>query len=84
MTGEDERQFARALIGQVLEEFARGEITSGRRPPNAEEEEALAAGVHAALFGVGGSSRCWRTPRSRTSTSTAATGCSSGTPTAAR
>lgn len=53
MTGEDERQFARALIGQVLEEFARGEITSGRRPPNAEEEEALAAGVHAALFGVG-------------------------------
>ncbi|MDL4814750.1 CpaF family protein [Actinomadura opuntiae] len=53
MSGEDERQFARALIGQVLEEFARGEITSGRRPPNAEEEEALAAGVHAALFGVG-------------------------------
>jgi pilus assembly protein CpaF len=53
MTGEDERQFARALIGQVLEEYARGEITSGRRPPNAEEEEALAAGVHAALFGVG-------------------------------
>ncbi|POM27251.1 Type IV secretion system protein VirB11 [Actinomadura rubteroloni] len=53
MSGEDERQFARALIGQVLEEYARGEITSGRRPPNAEEEEALAAGVHAALFGVG-------------------------------
>ncbi|GAA3981721.1 ATPase, T2SS/T4P/T4SS family [Actinomadura viridis] len=53
MTGEDERQFARALIGQVLEEYARGEITAGRRPPNAEEEEALAAGVHAALFGVG-------------------------------
>ncbi|RAY12166.1 CpaF family protein [Actinomadura craniellae] len=53
MSGEDERQFARALIAQVLEEFARGEITAGRRPPNAEEEEALAAGVHAALFGVG-------------------------------
>ncbi|GAA1542225.1 ATPase, T2SS/T4P/T4SS family [Actinomadura kijaniata] len=53
MSGEDERQFARALIGQVLEEYARGEITAGRRPPNAEEEEALAAGVHAALFGVG-------------------------------
>src|SRR5690606_3140544 len=53
MTGEDERQYARALIGQVLEEYARGEITAGRRPPNAEEEEALAAGVHAALFGVG-------------------------------
>jgi pilus assembly protein CpaF len=53
MSGEDERQFARAIISQVLEEFARGEITSGRRPPSAEEEEALAAGVHAALFGVG-------------------------------
>jgi Flp pilus assembly CpaF family ATPase len=53
MSGEDERQFARALISQVLDEFARGEITAGRRPPNAEEEEALAAGVHAALFGVG-------------------------------
>jgi Flp pilus assembly CpaF family ATPase len=53
MSGEDERQYARALISQVLDEFARGEITAGRRPPNAEEEEALAAGVHAALFGVG-------------------------------
>ncbi|HEU5156347.1 MAG TPA: ATPase, T2SS/T4P/T4SS family [Streptosporangiaceae bacterium] len=53
MSGEDERQFARALISQVLDEFARGEITAGRRPPGAEEEEALAAGVHAALFGVG-------------------------------
>jgi pilus assembly protein CpaF len=53
MSGEDERQFARALISQVLDEYARGEITAGRRPPNADEEEALAAGVHAALFGVG-------------------------------
>ncbi|MEV0581797.1 ATPase, T2SS/T4P/T4SS family [Nonomuraea sp. NPDC050310] len=53
MTGEDERQFARALIAQVLEEHARSEIGIGRTPPNAEEEEALAAGIHAALFGVG-------------------------------
>ncbi|WP_285773535.1 ATPase, T2SS/T4P/T4SS family [Microtetraspora sp. NBRC 13810] len=53
MTSEDERQFARALIAQVLEEFARGEIGVGRTPPSAEEEEALAAGIHAALFGVG-------------------------------
>ncbi|WP_084963673.1 CpaF family protein [Thermoactinospora rubra] len=53
MTGEDERQFARALIAQVLEEHARNEIAVGRTPPNAEEEEALAAGIHAALFGVG-------------------------------
>jgi Flp pilus assembly CpaF family ATPase len=53
MGPEDERQYARALIGQVLEEYARAEIGAGRRPPTAEEEEQLAAGVHAALFGVG-------------------------------
>ncbi|MFD1542251.1 CpaF family protein [Nonomuraea guangzhouensis] len=53
MTGEDERQFARALISQVLEEHARSEIGLGRTPPTVEEEEALAAGIHAALFGVG-------------------------------
>jgi pilus assembly protein CpaF len=53
MSPEDERQFARALIAQVLEEHARSEIAYGRTPPNAEEEEALAGGVHAALFGVG-------------------------------
>ncbi|WP_214106729.1 CpaF family protein [Acrocarpospora catenulata] len=53
MSGEDERQFARALIAQVLEEFARGEIGVGRTPPSVEEEEGLAAGIHAALFGVG-------------------------------
>jgi pilus assembly protein CpaF len=53
MSGEDERQFARALITQVLEDHARNEITAGRAPPNAPEEEELAAAVHAALFGVG-------------------------------
>ncbi|WP_283138553.1 CpaF family protein [Rhizohabitans arisaemae] len=53
MTGEDERQYARALISRVLEEHARGEIGAGRTPPDAREEEALAAGIHAALFGVG-------------------------------
>jgi Flp pilus assembly CpaF family ATPase len=53
MTPQDERQFARAVIGQVLAEHAHTEMTSGRRPPNAEEEEALAGGIHAALFGVG-------------------------------
>ena len=53
MTPEDERQFARAVIAQVLEELARREIAQGRAPQTAEEEEALAAGVHAALFGVG-------------------------------
>jgi pilus assembly protein CpaF len=53
MSGEDERQFARALIAQVLEEHARAEITVGRPPPNAQEEEELASAIHAALFGVG-------------------------------
>jgi pilus assembly protein CpaF len=53
MSGEDERQFARALITQALEEYARSEITFGRPPPNAQEEEDLAAAIHAALFGVG-------------------------------
>jgi Flp pilus assembly CpaF family ATPase len=53
MSGEDERQFARALIAQALEEHARSEITAGRVPPNAQEEEQLAAAVHAALSGVG-------------------------------
>ena len=53
MTPQDERQFARAVIGQVLSEHAHSEMTSGRRPPTAEEDEALAGGIHAALFGVG-------------------------------
>jgi pilus assembly protein CpaF len=53
MSSEDERQFARAVIAQVLEEFARQEISGGRAALQAEEEEAVAAGVHAALFGVG-------------------------------
>src|SRR5438270_5340432 len=53
MSGEDERQFARAIIAQVLEEHARNEITVGRPPPNAQEEEELASAIHAALFGVG-------------------------------
>jgi pilus assembly protein CpaF len=53
MSSEDERQFARALITQVLEEHARHEITAGRAPFNAAEEEELATAIHAALFGVG-------------------------------
>ena len=53
MTGEDERQFARALIAQVLEDHARNEISEGRAPLTAAEEEELAAAIHAALFGVG-------------------------------
>src|SRR6266545_3239776 len=53
MSGEDERQFARALIAQALEEHGRSEITAGRVPANAQEEEQLADAIHAALFGVG-------------------------------
>jgi pilus assembly protein CpaF len=53
MSGEDERQFARALVAQVLEDHARAEVTMGRAPLNAQEEEDLAAAIHAALFGVG-------------------------------
>ena len=53
MSGEDERQFARALIAQALEEHARSEITAGRVPPSAQEEEQLAAAVDAAMYGAG-------------------------------
>jgi pilus assembly protein CpaF len=53
MSGEDERQYARALISQALEAHARAEITAGRAPLTAQDEEDLATAVHAALFGVG-------------------------------
>jgi pilus assembly protein CpaF len=53
MTAEDERQFARAVIGRVLEAFAREEINAGRAPLLPDEEGELAEAVHAALFGVG-------------------------------
>lgn len=53
MSTEDERQYARAVIAQILEEYARAEINAGRTPLDAETEEAYAAAVHAALFGVG-------------------------------
>ena len=53
MSTEDERQFARSLIVQVLESHARTEIAEGRTPLAPEHEEAAAAAIHAALFGVG-------------------------------
>ncbi|WP_432887914.1 CpaF family protein [Kribbella sp. CA-245084] len=53
MNAEDERQFARAVVGRVLEAHARGELAAGRTPPTASEEQELADGIHAALFGVG-------------------------------
>jgi len=53
LTPEDERQFARAVIGRVLEAHARAELSVGRTPPTPPEEAELADGIHAALFGVG-------------------------------
>jgi Flp pilus assembly CpaF family ATPase len=53
MSADDEREFARSLIVQVLEDYARGEIADGRTPPTVDEEEVLASAVHSALFGVG-------------------------------
>ncbi|UED86116.1 CpaF family protein [Streptomyces profundus] len=53
MTSEDERHYARAVIAQVLEEYARAEIAEGRAPLDAVSEEGYASAVHAALFGVG-------------------------------
>jgi Flp pilus assembly CpaF family ATPase len=53
MSAEDERQFARMLIGQALEGHARAEISAGRPPLTAADEEDLALAIHAALFGVG-------------------------------
>ena len=53
MSAEDERQFARAVIGRVLDAHARTEVSSARTPPTPAEEEEIAAGIHAALYGVG-------------------------------
>src|SRR5579864_1799 len=53
MSGEDERQFARALIAREMEGYARDELSLGHPPPTATDEEELATAVHAALFGVG-------------------------------
>ncbi|NIZ93235.1 CpaF family protein [Kineococcus rubinsiae] len=53
MSAADERQFARSLVVQVLEDHARAEIEAGRVPAAAREEEAVAAAIGAALFGVG-------------------------------
>jgi pilus assembly protein CpaF len=53
MSPEDEREFARSLVVQVLEDYARREIAEARVPPSPEEEAGLAAAIHSALFGVG-------------------------------
>jgi pilus assembly protein CpaF len=53
MSAEDEREYSRSLIIQILEDHARLEIADGRTPPTPEEEAGLAAAIHSALFGVG-------------------------------
>ncbi len=53
MSSADERQFARSLVVQVLEDHARAEVGAGRPPLTPAAEEAVAAAIGAALFGVG-------------------------------
>jgi len=53
MTAEDEREYSRSLIVQVLEDLARYEIAEGRPPLPAEEEADVASAIHSALFGGG-------------------------------
>lgn len=53
MSVDDEREYARSLIVQVLEDHARYEIAEGRAPLQAEDEAQLASAIHSALFGVG-------------------------------
>ncbi len=53
MSPEDEREYARSLVVQVLEDHARTEIAEGRLAPSPEEEAELHTAIHSALFGVG-------------------------------
>lgn len=53
MSTEDEREYARSVIVQVLEDHARYELADGRVPLSAEDEAETAHAIHAALFGVG-------------------------------
>jgi len=53
MSAQDERQFARAVISRVLDAHARAEVAAGRPTLAPGDEEEVATGIHAALFGVG-------------------------------
>ncbi|HET9500085.1 MAG TPA: ATPase, T2SS/T4P/T4SS family [Marmoricola sp.] len=53
MTADDEREYARSLIVQVLEDHARYEVAEGRSPISPEAEMEVAQAIHSALFGVG-------------------------------
>ncbi|MGV9879839.1 SAV_2336 N-terminal domain-related protein [Streptomyces sp. NPDC003006] len=54
MSDEDEREYARAVVAQLLEEHARVELAAGRTPFDAETEGRYADAVHAALFAATG------------------------------
>lgn len=53
MSTDDEREYARSLIVQVLEDHARYEIAEGRTPLPPDAEAEVAGAIHSALFGVG-------------------------------
>lgn len=53
MSADDEREYARSLIVQVLEDHARYEIAEGRTPIAPDDEAEVATAIHSALFGVG-------------------------------
>src|SRR4051812_15548877 len=53
MSAEDEREYARSLIVQVLEDHARYELAEGRSPPTPDDDAQIAGAIHSALFGVG-------------------------------
>ena len=48
---DDEREYARSLIVQVLEDHARFEVADGRSPIPADVEGQVASAIHSALFG---------------------------------
>lgn len=50
---EDERELAQAVIGQVLEDYARTQMAAGQSPLSSSEEAEIAVSVSSALFGVG-------------------------------
>jgi pilus assembly protein CpaF len=53
LSQEDERAYARSLIGQELDADAREQLAAGGIPISSEEEMVLAKAVHDALFGLG-------------------------------
>ena len=53
MSAEDEREYARSLIVQVLEDHARYELADGPDAADPDDDAQIAGAIHSALFGVG-------------------------------